>query len=156
MDLVTCPICNKRMTMGLVNLHLDKGCKSAIPPSKEPSSSPLNDPENPKQPEDSNEKAANNNMNPFSQRQKSSGMMNQNSLKRTVPDQPSLKEDERPRKSRNLKRDASKPLAELIRPRTLDEYIGQEDLVGPNGILRAFIQRDTCPSIILWGPSGVR
>jgi putative ATPase len=55
-------------------------------------------------------------------------------------------------KRRNNK---NKPLAELIRPSTLEEYIGQQDLVGPRGILRAFIERDTCPSIILWGPSGV-
>ncbi|KAK9473442.1 DNA polymerase III, clamp loader complex, gamma/delta/delta subunit [Dipodascopsis tothii] len=47
------------------------------------------------------------------------------------------------------------PLAEQARPKTLDDFVGQDYLVGPNGILRRFIERDVCPSIILWGPSGV-
>lgn len=50
---------------------------------------------------------------------------------------------------------SQQPLANLVRPQTLDDYIGQQDLVGPQGILRKFIESDTCPSMILWGPSGV-
>ncbi|VVT55663.1 uncharacterized protein SAPINGB_P004684 [Magnusiomyces paraingens] len=71
-------------------------------------------------------------------------------------------------KSKILKKSndfGDKPLAELIRPKTLDEFIGQEDLVGKLdtglgerskiGILRQFIEGDKVPSMILWGPSGV-
>ncbi|MCH5335044.1 MAG: replication-associated recombination protein A [Alistipes sp.] len=47
------------------------------------------------------------------------------------------------------------PLAERLRPRTLDEYIGQEHLVGENGVLRKFIETGNVPSFILWGPPGV-
>ncbi len=47
------------------------------------------------------------------------------------------------------------PLAERLRPKTLDEYIGQEHLVGKNGFLRRAIQAKIIPSIILWGPPGV-
>lgn len=47
------------------------------------------------------------------------------------------------------------PLAERMRPRTLDEYVGQRKLVGPNAPLRRSIQNNTIPSIILWGPPGV-
>ncbi|MCC8117420.1 MAG: replication-associated recombination protein A [Bacteroidales bacterium] len=47
------------------------------------------------------------------------------------------------------------PLAERLRPRTLDEYIGQEHLVGAGGILRRMIESGTVSSFILWGPPGV-
>ena len=47
------------------------------------------------------------------------------------------------------------PLAERLRPRTLDQYIGQEHLVGPNGVFRKFIETGNVPSFILWGPPGV-
>ncbi len=47
------------------------------------------------------------------------------------------------------------PLAERMRPRTLDEYVGQEHLVGKDGVLRKLIASGNLPSIILWGPPGV-
>ena len=47
------------------------------------------------------------------------------------------------------------PLAERLRPRTLDDYIGQEHLVGPGGVFRKFIETVNVPSFILWGPPGV-
>ena len=48
-----------------------------------------------------------------------------------------------------------KPLAERIRPETLDDLIGQEHLVGQNGVLRRAIRAGSIPSMILWGPPGV-
>jgi putative ATPase len=47
------------------------------------------------------------------------------------------------------------PLAERMRPRTLDEVVGQEHLLGPGALLRRAIERDRVPSMILWGPPGV-
>ncbi len=47
------------------------------------------------------------------------------------------------------------PLAERLRPSTLDEYIGQKHLVGPNAILRQMIETGRIASFILWGPPGV-
>ena len=47
------------------------------------------------------------------------------------------------------------PLAERMRPRKLDDYIGQEDLLGTNGTLRKVIEAGRVPSLILWGPPGV-
>ncbi|HEX8992037.1 MAG TPA: AAA family ATPase, partial [Anaerolineales bacterium] len=47
------------------------------------------------------------------------------------------------------------PLAARMRPRTLDEYVGQEHIVGPGKLLRRAIQADRLfSSIILWGPPG--
>jgi putative ATPase len=47
------------------------------------------------------------------------------------------------------------PLAERLRPRHLDDYIGQESLLGKGKPLRGAIERNTIPSMILWGPPGV-
>ena len=47
------------------------------------------------------------------------------------------------------------PLAERMRPRTLEEYVGQEHLLGPGKPLRVEIERDDAGSMILWGPPGV-
>jgi putative ATPase len=49
---------------------------------------------------------------------------------------------------------AAQPLAERMRPRTLDEFTGQEALLGPGKPLRTQIERDDIGSMILWGPPG--
>ena len=49
----------------------------------------------------------------------------------------------------------NQPLAERMRPRTLDAYIGQQHLVGPTAVLRKMIEAGRVPSFILWGPPGV-
>lgn len=49
----------------------------------------------------------------------------------------------------------SKPLAERVRPKQLNDYIGQEHLTGPDAPLRKAIEIKAIPSIILWGPPGV-
>ena len=47
------------------------------------------------------------------------------------------------------------PLAERLRPRTLDDYVGQKHLVGPGAVLRKMIDSGRISSFILWGPPGV-
>lgn len=47
------------------------------------------------------------------------------------------------------------PLAERMRPTSLDDYIGQKHLVGPDGIIRRMIETERVNSFILWGPPGV-
>ncbi|MES2628732.1 MAG: replication-associated recombination protein A [Bacteroidota bacterium] len=47
------------------------------------------------------------------------------------------------------------PLAERLRPQNLDDYAGQQHLVGKDGVFRKFIKSGILPSIILWGPPGV-
>lgn len=48
-----------------------------------------------------------------------------------------------------------KPLAERLRPKTIEEYLGQEHIAGDQAILRQSIERGKIPSMILWGPPGV-
>jgi len=47
------------------------------------------------------------------------------------------------------------PLAERMRPTTLDQLVGQEHLTGPNGVIRKALSLGNIPSMILWGPPGV-
>ena len=50
---------------------------------------------------------------------------------------------------------AYQPLAERVRPRTLDDFVGQEHLLGQGKILRRLIESDRITSMIFWGPPGV-
>ncbi len=50
--------------------------------------------------------------------------------------------------------DATRPLADRMRPRTLEEYAGQEHLIGPGKPLRTQVDRDDAGSMIFWGPPG--
>lgn len=50
--------------------------------------------------------------------------------------------------------DSRRPLAERMRPRTLEEVVGQDALVGPEGFLRRAMAEDRVPSLIFWGPPG--
>jgi len=50
--------------------------------------------------------------------------------------------------------DTTRPLADRMRPRTLDEYVGQDHLIGPSKPLRVSIERDDAGSILFWGPPG--
>ena len=47
------------------------------------------------------------------------------------------------------------PLADKIRPKTLDDVVGQQHLLGPNGLLRRVIESGNIPNLIFYGPSGV-
>ncbi|HUI85067.1 MAG TPA: replication-associated recombination protein A [Candidatus Binatia bacterium] len=51
--------------------------------------------------------------------------------------------------------DRSRPLADRMRPRSLDEFVGQEHILGPGKSLRVQIERDDTGSLIFWGPPGV-
>ncbi len=55
----------------------------------------------------------------------------------------------------HLAEQGKRPLADRMRPETLDDYAGQEHILGPGKPLRTQIERDQLTSIILWGPPGV-
>src|SRR5438128_7717062 len=75
-----------------------------------------------------------------------------------MPDQSSLfGSDTTPSSKKNTSAPSStstEPLAARMRPRTLDEILGQEHLLAPGRILRRSIEEDRIPSMILWGPPG--
>lgn len=47
------------------------------------------------------------------------------------------------------------PLAEILRPKSLDDYIGQQHLIGQGAVLRTLIESGNIPSMIFWGPPGI-
>jgi putative ATPase len=51
--------------------------------------------------------------------------------------------------------DGKRPLAERMRPERLEDFVGQEHILGPEKPLRRQIERDELSSVILWGPPGV-
>src|SRR3990167_4726253 len=48
----------------------------------------------------------------------------------------------------------SRPLADVMRPKTLDDFVGQEHLIGEGKLLRVAIESGNIPSMVLWGPPG--
>jgi len=72
---------------------------------------------------------------------------------RAIAEQPALLEMEAVVEA-NAEDAAGAPLAARMRPRSLDEFTGQEHLIGPGRMLRRAIEQDTLGSIILWGPPG--
>src|SRR5688572_20635796 len=58
-------------------------------------------------------------------------------------------------RSGSLRAAPAPPLAERMRPRTLDEVLGQQHLLGPGKWLRRALEADAFPSLVLWGPPGV-
>src|SRR5262249_8745283 len=53
-----------------------------------------------------------------------------------------------------LERDAPRPLADKLRPQTLNEVVGQDHLLGPDGALKRLLDTRTLGSLIFWGPPG--
>jgi putative ATPase len=51
--------------------------------------------------------------------------------------------------------DMMQPLAERLRPLTLDDFVGQKHLIGKNKVLSSLIENDRITSMIFWGPPGV-
>jgi len=53
------------------------------------------------------------------------------------------------------KKNIHKPLADRMRPKLLDDFVGQEHLLGNGKLLSVLLEKKDVPSMILWGPSGV-
>lgn len=148
--MVSCPICGKNVHLDKINAHLDQ-CEHSKPAPKQASI-----------------------LSSFSQKRKLSNEdpivveddeeqeptpKRQTPLKPEVPaplpkPTPSSTPD-KDTEIKQLRSQLSTPLSERLRPKSLHEYVGQQHLIGHGGILRGFIENDTIPSLILWGPPGV-
>ncbi|KAL2866592.1 ssDNA-dependent ATPase MGS1 [Aspergillus lucknowensis] len=162
--MVLCPICGKAVSSLKINDHIDSDCQQFIEEPTLSSSHPSPSQNTPVpaffQPS-STRKASAQRDGPSD----SSPLRNLNG-KRTVtqngsalPDdnvtrsQPEDALESAPKKPKVNAFQKAAPLAERMRPRTLDEVCGQE-LVGPTGVLRGLIEEDRVPSMILWGGPG--
>ncbi|POR32925.1 ATPase [Tolypocladium paradoxum] len=177
---VDCPICNKPVKSSEINSHIDSGCTSFVV-DKEPS--PPQSQHNGGSSQAQKRSASSFFSTPAPKRAQTSdkvltpivnGTLGATGKKRRFEEgpgapavrAPGLMEVEEPSKEddgRNAAEDGkvvkrtktqrAAPLAERMRPQTLDEVCGQ-DLVGPNGVLRSLIESNRVPSMILWGSSG--
>ena len=57
-------------------------------------------------------------------------------------------------RSFNAAKVLTSPLADLVRPTTIEEFVGQEDVIGKNSFLRTILETGDVPSLIFWGPPG--
>lgn len=133
------PICGRFVTQQVVNMHLDFGCRSSGVASTSSGSSTTalskrgrSDPEPPSSSFDK---------------------------PRTTPSKPAngkAVEDpspaKKPRSSSKSFLEAAKPLPEMVRPSSLDDFVGQEHLLGKGALLRGLIDADRIGSCIFWGP----
>lgn len=167
--MVECPICSKPVKEALINRHIDTNCTSF---ADEPASPPPTQ-QNGTVPKSSQvasffrtpgKRAAaslqGGHESTSSPAASSSQTPATTILKRTLEQADhvngiSKEEDVAPaaKKPRASPLDKVAPLAERMRPRTLDEVHGQE-LVGPGGVIRSLIEADRVPSMILWGGPG--
>ncbi|KAJ1950290.1 DNA-dependent ATPase mgs1, partial [Linderina macrospora] len=173
-SLVACPICNKNVPDWYMNDHLDRECKGvaeAVPgagaldgepvtPSRKrakPASSflvsPTKSPAAAKRPRSGSQHAARpptlvqshslqmpNHADPF---------VDNAVLGKPKAADPPVSDEEKRRGNKRL------PLAERLRPLSLDTFVGQQDLVGPTGMLRRIIENDQVTSMIFWGSPGL-
>ncbi|KAK2796437.1 hypothetical protein FQN50_009548 [Emmonsiellopsis sp. PD_5] len=169
--MVKCPICEKSVKENKINHHIDSGCQSFV----EPEPSQTDDSSQGSVPVSSfftNSSIKKSRPQPISKldthatsptptqtlKGKRSFVDDGDAPKRfqDVKSASFTEEDtghtaKRSRISNALKRAA--PLAERMRPQTLDDVCGQE-LVGPSGVLRGLIEQDRVPSMVLWGGAG--
>ncbi|KAK9369308.1 DNA polymerase III, clamp loader complex, gamma/delta/delta subunit [Lipomyces kononenkoae] len=182
---VHCPICDKQVPMQRMNMHLDIECASTqtvqsnIPTSRTTSNASQQSPSPPtaqcKFPESSTptQSPVASIFNRASIAKRKSSLADD--LPRGTDVSPAIADDRNVRRrieeqtenqrssTTNIGKSTPtkiakdvQPLADRARPKNLDEFVGQENLVGKKtGILRRFIESDSCPSLIFWGPSGV-
>lgn len=157
---VTCPVCTRGFEVGKINAHLDECLQSHVksgqdeldhdtpaPPSKKPRINTT----------DTRPAAL------FSLfESKSKGADHKHKLESVVTcrDTAEVKPEcpdavpPATSTSKTLMLKNEKPLAERLRPSTLDEYFGQNKLIGEQTLLRSLLQSQDIPSLILWGPPG--
>ena len=159
--MVSCPICGKSVREADINRHIDSECReyvddggNAPPASTQRWTKDFFTPAGKRKDGSFNVEMLNTPMKP----PPSTAPAPVNGVKRSADshDEATASGDERTEPSKpavKKQKNAHAPLAERMRPQTLDEVAGQ-DLVGPHGVLRNLILTDRVPSMILWGGPG--
>ena len=178
--MVDCPICGKPVKPRDINNHIDSGCQSYLDAGEPNGASSQNPPSSQKLPvssffqtpaakratSDSASKSEGSPALSLHQRRGDLSTPTQPQRKRSFEDVDSgppvqqdgdshdkMADEPTSKKSKTSAFQRAAPLAERMRPRTLDDVCGQ-DLVGSSGVLRSLIEQDRVPSMILWGGAG--
>jgi putative ATPase len=161
------PICSRQVSEQLINQHIDAGCRDAIPgpstPKKTRTSSgrPVASIFKTKTGEPTTRRGPSTSRQPPSQ----STVTNRPPQKRKLSGDASLSPFAAHASTSLVKQSkatgtigsrlqAASPLADRLRPSTLDEFVGQAHLTGPGSFLSALTERGAVGSIVLWGPPG--
>ncbi|KAJ2567702.1 DNA-dependent ATPase mgs1 [Coemansia sp. RSA 1822] len=170
-SLVNCPVCNKAVPEWFMSDHLDRECSGMLEGDSTGAASPATQ---------APPKRAAEMQSPGTQRKKPAFLFNSQKKTQLAPSAlpeyditqqqkgaaPSPLISMASRQSSNMDNadelEAEKrlqntrlPLAERLRPVSLDQFVGQKKLVGPQGILRALIESDQIPSMIFWSSPGL-
>jgi putative ATPase len=152
------PICSRPVPEQLINRHLDANCRDAIPGPSTSKKTRTSSARRPVAPIFKTGGPARHDLSTLQQ-----------SSQRPVIDRPSQKRKlsgDAPRSSAHMslakqskptigsRLQAASPLAERLRPSTLDEFVGQVHLTGPDSFLSTLTEKGAVGSIILWGPPG--
>lgn len=164
-DQVECPICGAKVAQNIINRHIDSDCTfTGSPLSPNPQVKANDEP-------DAGRKSESRMVSGFFSAQSkkraatqvpavaanTSPADNTNDRAKVTDSEPlSLRDSPPPaKKAKRSAAEEAMPLAERMRPKYLNELIGHEDLVGPQGVLRELILSDRVPSMILWAGPGV-
>lgn len=157
--LISChsPICSRRVPEELINQHLDANCRDTILGPSAPKKTRRTSSARPVAPIFGATGSAKHDL--FtSQRTQHTATDKPSQKRKTTGDFPLL-----PHTTMSIKRtrhtiashlQAASPLAERLRPNTVDDFVGQVHLTGPNSFLSTLVERGAIGSIILWGPPG--
>ncbi|ORX47148.1 P-loop containing nucleoside triphosphate hydrolase protein [Hesseltinella vesiculosa] len=165
---VTCPICGNLVDASKINTHLDANCAMeplvdnmplagqsplasvftrSVKSDKEPTAPLKNSHESPTLIK-STEVASIFKKTTIASPDDEAARKRRTSVDQPLPSTPTVK------RARKEALAATMPLAAKVRPQTLDGFVGQEELVGKNGLLRRLIKADKIPSMVLWGGPG--
>ncbi|CAG8624164.1 7484_t:CDS:10, partial [Dentiscutata heterogama] len=152
---VNCPVCGNLIDIAIVNEHIDNNCSMTIIKDPKKLASPVKNDKTTQATKRKNMidywgKPSTEVVSPILSKETSNAHSKETSIAR-------LKETSDLRPNKQIKTSHTKvdiPLAARARPKSLDAFVGQKDLIGENGMLRNLILRDKIPSMIFWGPSG--
>ncbi|KAI0233162.1 DNA-dependent ATPase mgs1 [Massospora cicadina] len=148
-----CPICDQGVFSEQINEHIDSGCKMGLKrwPIGWESPRKSKGVDSPKKAKAFNQPVTEVQKLSFFQRPKPTSMQ-------SIPSDASLTEGNQVKvgvKPAVSSEASSKvPLAELVRPQTLEDFFGQGDLLGPGGLLSSLLKHGKVPSLLFWGPPG--
>lgn len=163
-SMIDCPVCSKSIALEHINSHLDSDC---IEEFNHNASSTTDKTETDDAPRPSFFTPTQSRIHTGKKEVLETPAQSRTSQKRKVGQIDDISEQERGSPHDHTQRSKTKsavrgkealiqaaPLAERVRPRTLEDFIGQSELVGQTGLLRGLIDAGRIPSLILWGASG--
>ncbi|CDS08882.1 hypothetical protein LRAMOSA10243 [Lichtheimia ramosa] len=174
MNKVECPICSQLVPSSSINAHIDSGCSTTTavntptesptkqkqlnfssPDTKKPvKMAPLFNTKRSNEPTSKPPASTIPSSYKSSSSPSPSSVNSTSQMKRMASDSGSSNTPENTKKQRRDPSKEAMPLAAKVRPASLSEFVGQEELLGENGVLRTLMQCDRIPSMVLWGPPG--